>query len=347
MRIETFITSLLYEHDCVIVPGFGGLVANYRGARLSKVTHVVKPPSKHVGFNRHLTHNDGLLAGHISKMMSIGYHEAIAHIEEQVAQSLHALNNNERLNWAGIGIFFKDRNGQLQFIPEEQTNFLLESYGLSAIQLHPIAREVAETPVVEMPAPVAKPASNWVWKVAVAAAIPVVALSAWWMIGHKSSGNFSFADLNPLRSYKLESAYAPMEIETASFSLDMNSGLEKLRESKPDMVEVRYNFLTESEDENGLLIKFENAAPAVSTATRTADVKTKTLRFEIIGGAFAVKENAENFLAQLKAKGYPATMAGKRGQLYLVAYGAYETESEARNAMTGIKAQDAHAWLKR
>ena len=36
MRLDLFLAELLYDHDCVIVPGFGGLVANYRPAKLNE-----------------------------------------------------------------------------------------------------------------------------------------------------------------------------------------------------------------------------------------------------------------------------------------------------------------------
>ncbi len=66
MDITAFIRELLFGHDCVIVPGFGGFIGNYTPARIDKSTSTFYPPVKQISFNRNLNHNDGLLVGRIS-----------------------------------------------------------------------------------------------------------------------------------------------------------------------------------------------------------------------------------------------------------------------------------------
>ena len=44
MKIEEHISELLFEHDCVIVPDFGGFVCNYAPARIDPVKHLFEPP---------------------------------------------------------------------------------------------------------------------------------------------------------------------------------------------------------------------------------------------------------------------------------------------------------------
>ena len=48
------VEKLLYKHDCVIIPGFGGFVCNMEHARIDQVTHVIIPPGKHIIFNPNL-----------------------------------------------------------------------------------------------------------------------------------------------------------------------------------------------------------------------------------------------------------------------------------------------------
>ncbi len=66
MDVTAFIRELLFGHDCVIVPGFGGFIGNYTPARIDKRTGTFYPPVKQISFNRNLNHNDGLLVGKIS-----------------------------------------------------------------------------------------------------------------------------------------------------------------------------------------------------------------------------------------------------------------------------------------
>ena len=61
MDITAFIRELLFGHDCVIVPGFGGFIGNYTPASIDKSSGTFYPPVKQISFNRNLNHNDGLL----------------------------------------------------------------------------------------------------------------------------------------------------------------------------------------------------------------------------------------------------------------------------------------------
>ncbi len=60
-QITQLISELLYRHDCVIVPGFGGFVSRSHSAGFNKGNNLLFPPAKHILFNRNLIHNDGLL----------------------------------------------------------------------------------------------------------------------------------------------------------------------------------------------------------------------------------------------------------------------------------------------
>ena len=64
--IDTYISELLFLHDCVIIPEFGGFVGNNKSAVLNKNTNTIYPPSKDILFNKNLRKNDGLLINHIA-----------------------------------------------------------------------------------------------------------------------------------------------------------------------------------------------------------------------------------------------------------------------------------------
>ena len=57
-KIDKHINELLYNHDCVIVPEFGGFVTNYASAKIHPVQHTFTPPSKNIVFNKNLKNND-------------------------------------------------------------------------------------------------------------------------------------------------------------------------------------------------------------------------------------------------------------------------------------------------
>ena len=83
--ITAFIRELLFGHDCVIVPGFGGFIGNYTPAKIDKNTGTFYPPVKQISFNRNLNHNDGLLIGRISVSSGINYGDTRSLVEDFVA----------------------------------------------------------------------------------------------------------------------------------------------------------------------------------------------------------------------------------------------------------------------
>ena len=62
ISLARHIELLLLEHDCVIVPGLGGFIANHADARYTgDEEHLFLPPYRTIGFNQQLQVNDGLL----------------------------------------------------------------------------------------------------------------------------------------------------------------------------------------------------------------------------------------------------------------------------------------------
>ena len=141
-KIANYIGSLLYEHDCVIVPGLGGFIANYREADVDHTQGTIHPPSKEITFNPDLQVNDGLLINHISRKEHISYTEARDFVEEFARHCTGVLNRNEILALPEVGKLYRDPENKLQFIPES-TNFLIDSFGLPKVQFFPLMR--AET----------------------------------------------------------------------------------------------------------------------------------------------------------------------------------------------------------
>lgn len=138
MDITAYIRELLFGHDCVIVPGFGGFIGNYTPARIDKKTGTFYPPVKLISFNRNLNHNDGLLVGRISGSSGINYGDARNLVEEFVSDTRRKLEKGEKVVFDHIGSFINNQEGNLQFEPDRSSNYHLDSYGLESFQLLPL-----------------------------------------------------------------------------------------------------------------------------------------------------------------------------------------------------------------
>ena len=104
MEIDHYVSELLYQYDCVVIPGFGGFVANYSPARIHPTQHTFSPPSKNISFNKNLTNNDGLLANQIADAESITYSEANDVISSFVETCNNCLQKGKRVEIKNIGL---------------------------------------------------------------------------------------------------------------------------------------------------------------------------------------------------------------------------------------------------
>lgn len=140
MDISTFISDLLLEHDCVIIPGFGGFICNYMPAELHPILHTVSPPSKAISFNRNLKSNDGLLINFIAERGNVSFIEATEVVNTWVKSSVSLLKKNEDVLLRKIGKLHHDIESNLLFEPDESTNYLKSSFGLRTLTVAPIIR---------------------------------------------------------------------------------------------------------------------------------------------------------------------------------------------------------------
>jgi hypothetical protein len=138
LDIKAFIRELLFEHDCVIVPGFGGFIGNFSSARIDRITGTFYPPVKKISFNRNLDNNDGLLISHVSKLKNLNYGDARSRIEEFVNDLKIRLSKGEKVVFDHIGTFVNNHEGNVEFEPEANINYARGSFGLESFQCMPL-----------------------------------------------------------------------------------------------------------------------------------------------------------------------------------------------------------------
>lgn len=139
MTVANYIHDLLFRHDCVIVPNFGGFVTNRIGAQIEEVTHTFYPPTKQISFNAHLKHNDGLLINYIAKAEDISFDKATNKVTSAVISwKKDAQSNGFVLD--KVGHFSYTENDQLVFKPLKDVNYLSSAFGLASFHSEPVKR---------------------------------------------------------------------------------------------------------------------------------------------------------------------------------------------------------------
>lgn len=140
LEIAGYIVDLLWEHECVVIPGFGGILASYRPASIVPGDHSISPPARSLAFNELLRENDGLLIRHISNGANTDYRTAAFQVEEWVQTTIRLLNSREEIVLHGVGRFFRDVEQHLCFEPDQTVNYLPSAFGLRKIIAAPVLR---------------------------------------------------------------------------------------------------------------------------------------------------------------------------------------------------------------
>lgn len=207
MTLANYINELLYRYDCVIVPNFGGFVTNKIGAKINASTSTFYPPKKKLTFNAYLQHNDGLLANHIASVEKISFEKATEKISIEVTKWKEQLETS-LVKVDKVGTLTLNEDKQLIFEPNNNSNFLVESFGLSDVESSEIKRfkdEVKTLPSLEEQEETKKVIPIFVKRVAVAAAVVGVIYTGWNGVQNKQQQNMLASQEKSLEK-KIQSA---------------------------------------------------------------------------------------------------------------------------------------------
>ncbi len=374
--VEKYIKSLLYDHDCVIKPDFGGLITRYVAAKVNPVKHTFAPPSKKVAFNEKLVLNDGLL------ISTIAYHNAISKEEAQqmVASFVHQakaqLQAGNRLELHGIGVFRYSTERKIEFEYIEAENLLEASFGLPELVARPVRIEepaVLRTLIKERQQEHAyqrqplrkrlKRAYN------VAAGLALAGLTGTALYFLSLQADYNISSLNPVMlfnsSYVASNAAAPnryaadyvpftLDEKTQNYSAIMPA--EHIPVAEETNEELWHAMATETETveevESSTVtevvevakkeeVKSEPVAPA-NVEKPVAPVLTidgKTGRSYIIIGGYSTTGNANLRRDAVRETGHDSKVLvpGQNSKLYRVSVADFATAEEAKAALSTFR----------
>lgn len=362
--LQTYLSELLIEHECVIVPGLGGFVTNNKPASLNKRTNRIAPPSKEIGFNQRLVHNDGLLTQWLRIHEHVSYDAAASLIANEVAEIKALLNSGKQYQFDEVGAMFLNEEGNIQFLPSNERNFLTSSFGLGPVSVTPVQKKVSNqeeekniiipiiTETVEEVEPTGRKRTGW-RNLAAAAAIPLlIAAGSWVQTGVNSPEAFSAFPLD-LNTVEITSSYQPrFEEENIHFEAPAEGNpFNEYLDQNPQNASFRYSFERECIAPDGIEIirQGEVIATPESIEQPIAETSSSNLKlYFIVGGAFRDKTNATDYVADLNQKGYDASIFGMKGDLHMVSLGSYTSKRAAKKALAEIRVnENKNAWLKR
>lgn len=349
ISLARHIELLLLEHNCVIVPGLGGFIANTASAVYNDGPDGDKlfmPPYRTIGFNPQLQINDGLLVQSYMQVYDASYPAACLQMEKEIEQLNSQLNLFGEYNLEGIGTLHKSL-GQSIVLTSPEAGILTPSlYGTYSFAIKSLAEVIRENEIQEaanksniMPIQTEgdfkieeKVGKEDVKEVASA---PVKRKdkkkkSTYWMdvsIAVAASAILFFAFLIPnVKNMKGET-------ETCvAGSIYVDNKTTAKAEIKPTTV-VAPASETKSQETTTEATDVKKGENTIVPENKIETSKDYT----IVLASGVIEANANEFIASLAKKGYTEAKFVKTGKINRIVYSAYATEKEAFDAILSLR----------
>lgn len=318
MKIEKYISALLYRYQCVTVPGFGAFLTEIRPAQLNAASHTFYPPKKVVSFNANVKNNDGLLANHIAQQEKISYEAAVNAIAETVAEWKRSLGNLDVLLLKHIGQIGLNAEGSLVFTPDVPVNYLTEAFGLSNVISPAVKREEV---------------------------LQIVAQAEALVEEQQETEETVIALPQRSRGYDFLKYAAVFALLTGAGAFGYKNYNDQQAAAETLAVQNAVQAKVEQRIQQATFF-IENPLPAVKLPLKEEQALV-SLPYHVVAGAYKSDVNADKAVKQLEAKGYKAHRLDiNKFGLYPVVYGSFANYAEAQqNAREIHQKGDNEAWI--
>lgn len=373
ITLSRHIELLLLNHDCVVVPGFGGFIANTAPATCTTGDEFqFAPPSRTIAFNRNLTSNDGLLVQSYMQTYETSYPNALRQMQKEVEQMMDQLAVLGSYRMDRIGVFTQNIKGSIEFCTDTQRLPSPVIYGLGGFTLKSVSALLAENstkPDEETTVHADIPDSVDVVTADKAAELTshrddsankevIIRIEKRWLdisvaIAASILIFFLFSYPNTKSSYELSDTCVAGALYVGTPSTSKSAEKDAL-ETNPDQTatEVVQEETTENEADaitenttEETCDKIEASANVSETAENVDNNKTL---YTIILASCVTRENSEVFIKKLKELGFPKAEFVRTGKVNRIHYSTFTSEADAQDTLRALKkANDmfSDAWI--
>lgn len=347
ITLARHIELLLLEHDCVIVPGLGGFIANNANARYTGGDECLfLPPYRTVGFSQQLQVNDGLLVQSYMTAYDASYPAAHLQMEKDIEKLMYELEMNGEYNLEAIGTLKKELNGNITFSTPEPGLLTPLLYGLYSYEMQSLASVTKARKIEQMlqaattPLPVEKdPATTDEKKQPI-----TIRLNRRWLDLSISAAaavllffGFSYPSLNHADNQAdtvVATFYQPKKTIAQPTTTTVGS---TTKETKPTKVKAEK-----------ILPAPIQEAPEKQQAAAVTEQPQTAAQYAIVLASYVSQANAEVFIKQLTKEGFAEGRYTKTGKVSRVLYANFASETEAQKALQSLRQENekfAEAWV--
>jgi len=349
-QIVDGIKTLLHQQDYVVIPQFGGFVTQVHFSKYLVEKNILTPPGKIISFNKQLRQNDGVLAFWLQNKLNISAEIALKHITEFSDYCSQVLRTKRRLNLENLGFFYLDLESNICFEPKTDSNYLLDSFGLTPVILNELPELIEnkkEVEFIDRTVESVKPELLVKRKrrlrplayVALGGSILFFSLAALVTI-NKSEGPLlsGIFGNDATRSYK-PVAYSELVLEKTD------------TEAKPYVPNSDGIAVIEINSNKSIAVSMNEEAATTIKKHAHHHIKVSNHKyagkFQIVLGCFVERNNADKMVRKLQGENVNAGIAGVNAKgMHVVSCAGFDSKDSAITFLQQIKANFPNAWIK-
>lgn len=349
-KIVEGVKELLHEQEYVVLPGFGGFVTQVHFSRYLVEKNILTPPGKIISFNKQLRQNDGVLMLWLQNELQINAETALTHITEFSDYCQQVLKAKRRLTLDDLGFFYLDLEGNIGFEPKNDTNLLLDSFGLSPVILNELSKE----DIVQEPEKVAEFIDRTA-EITTKAELPVKRKRNFKPLAYIAlGGSILFFTLSALITINKNEG----PLLSGIFNSGTASTYKKADYSELTLMPVENEIKPYITNANGYAVVELNSKTLAVNVNSTSSNETKNStsnsshhnikgRFQIVLGCFSLKDNAQKMVQKLKKDNISASITGVNNKgMHVVSCAGFNSKDEAQTYLSEIKSNFPTAWIK-
>jgi nucleoid DNA-binding protein len=321
IEFEKHIIDLLKNNQCVILPGFGGLILKSVPSSIHLTT--IFPPSKQIAFNSSLVHDDELLTAAVMNYHTLSYQEAKSKVISYANHLNYTLRKEQHVSLKQIGSFTIGVNNQIVFKPFISNVVDKEAFGLNQFHIKPLAKTIiAQKQKTSSNAFVESVRTERKVKIRKKLQLPALGLvSAVFLM----AGVFGLMATNTTfpTSSTHQAGFVDMLFPNDTFIKSFDNSIEVYSEAKINPSDQKEGYKT------GSLISIYNQDLAEG--------------YYIVVGAYTSLRNAERMEAGMFAQGYDTYILPSEEGLYRVCRFADQNLLDAKTILSKQSIKDA--WL--
>lgn len=317
-KLVQYISRLIAQHNCVILPGIGAFLAHRVPAYYNAAEKVFMPPHRELGFNPQVTMDDALLLSEYMNDGLLSYEEAERCLKNDIDSLRSKLSDNGVVCFGELGTFEMDIEGKISFTPNENSIDDPQNYGFEPLLIAPL-KELKKKDIVIKRSSIGKYVS------AIVAAIIIIFVLV-------PFGN-SIYDDSKLMSV---AGFAPVDNAPKAVVAPVAETICEIAPVEETVTE--HIFTTPANAEHV-------STAVVPQEVESAVVQEVSKQYSIIVASTPNSKNAQLAITELSRKmqaDYKVVEGDKR---FRIAIESYNSEEEANIALERIQATFSDAWV--